>query len=85
MPTIDIDPITYQLLARRAAGRQTSVEVLVATELDRVAREESQPASPKKLSAAEFARLLDAMAVDVANPPPSDITYSREDIYFDHD
>ncbi len=78
--------MTYDRLARGASVRQTTVGRLVAPLLIAYAPPEEANASPSaKIFVGELSRLVNGIPVDGPQGPPIDCTYSREDIYFDHD
>jgi hypothetical protein len=84
--TIEIDNTTAALLQSKAAAQGVSLDTLL-----RQLAESANGAAPKTTEAAaqasvdEFMAAMEALAEDTDHIPPSGLSYTREDIYFDHD
>jgi hypothetical protein len=80
-PPAEIAPETIQALIARAAASGLSVNDYLRQLLG--INNEAPPAPDGSLD--EFMADLEALAEGTEHLPPSTLTYSREDIYFDHD
>ena len=80
----DITPETIQTLIARAAASGLSVNDYLRQLLGITSDVEQAPPMPDE-SLDEFMTDLEALAEGTEHLPPSTLTYSREDIYFDHD
>lgn len=81
--SIEIKPETAELLARQAKARGLSVSDYVKSLLDMV--EQAPLAVPDPGSDVDFDGAMEVFANGTEHLPPYSGTYSREDIYFDHD
>ena len=81
--SIEIKPETAELLARQAKARGLSVSDYVKSLLDMV--EQTPLAVPDPGSDVDFDAAMEFFANGTEHLPPYSGTYSREDIYFDHD
>ena len=76
---IDLKPETEERLQALADARGVSVDEYLKSLIGVVDGE------AVAVSLAEFEADLEAFASGTEHLPPAPITYSREDIYFDHD
>lgn len=83
---IEVDSATAALLQSKAAAQGVSLDTLL-----RQLAESANGAFPKTTNATtpasvdEFTAAMEALAEGTDHIPPSELTYTREDIYFDHD
>ena len=82
--SIEIKPETAELLARQAKARGVSVSDYVESLLD-MAEQTPSLAAPVPGSDLDFDAAMEFFADGDEHLPPYSGTYSREDIYFDHD
>ncbi|MCI0623345.1 MAG: hypothetical protein L0387_17075 [Acidobacteria bacterium] len=84
MITIEVDPKTAQILQalrERATAQGTTLDALLQS---LVQNDGARPLSVP-ISLAEIDRILDELAAGSENVAPLPSTFSREDIYSDHD
>jgi hypothetical protein len=80
----EIAPETIQTLIDQAAASGLSVNDYLRQLLGITGEAGAVPPTPGE-SLGEFMTDLEALAEGTEHLPPSTLTYSREDIYFDHD
>jgi len=80
----EIAPETIQTLIAQAAASGLSVNDYLKRLLGMTSDAQHAPPTPDE-SLDEFMADLEALAEGTEHLPPSTLTYSREDIYFDHD
>lgn len=84
--TIEVDSATAALLQTKAAAQAVSLDTLLrefAEGANGTAPKTTEAATPASVD--EFMAAMESLAEDTDHIPPSGLTYTREDIYFDHD
>jgi len=86
MVTIQLEDRTADALKARAQARGLSLEAYLRLMAENGSQEEPAARGDAGQAAREFdAALDDLFADDMRKLPEAPLTYSREDIYFDHD
>jgi hypothetical protein len=80
MTTIEIDERTAEILKAKAEANGLSLEAYL-----RLLAETEAPRQHSDMTAAEIDAILDELAQGGEGASPLPASFSREDIYFDHD
>ena len=81
--TIEIDQATAALLQAKAALQSVSLETLLQRLAANGTMATAEVSTPTSLE--QFMADMESLAEATETLTPTPITYSREDIYFDHD